>query len=147
MGAAKGGAATPINSAHGASHRVLTDRKQPTWPRTYLMVTSVHGEDRVRGARATRTRSACCPALLCHSRNALMECEHPTCPRARVPQSVLSGMTEAQLRRTVSNLTVGLAPEGLKKTEALEPQVGGRGEGGQQFGNLATRCTGAARGG
>lgn len=37
-------------------------------------------------------------------------------------QSVLSGMTEAQLRRTVSNLTVGLAPEGLKKTEALEPQ-------------------------
>ncbi|GIL44466.1 hypothetical protein Vafri_1917 [Volvox africanus] len=35
-------------------------------------------------------------------------------------QSVLSGMTEVQLRRTVANLTVGVAPEGLKNS--LEPQ-------------------------
>ncbi|GLC50443.1 hypothetical protein PLESTB_000379900 [Pleodorina starrii] len=35
-------------------------------------------------------------------------------------QSVLGGMSEVQLRRTVANLTVGVAPEGLKET--LEPQ-------------------------
>ncbi len=49
-------------------------------------------------------------------------------------------MTEAQLRRTVSNLTVGLAPEGLRKTEALEPQVSGRGEE-QQGREAAVWCT------
>ncbi|GIL75773.1 hypothetical protein Vretimale_5301 [Volvox reticuliferus] len=38
-------------------------------------------------------------------------------------QSVLSGMSEIQLRRTVANLTVGVAPAGLKSS--LEPQVGG----------------------
>ncbi|KAG2450418.1 hypothetical protein HYH02_004920 [Chlamydomonas schloesseri] len=37
-------------------------------------------------------------------------------------QSVLGGMTETQLRRTVSNLTVGVAPEGLKPAAELEPQ-------------------------
>ncbi|GLI65553.1 hypothetical protein VaNZ11_009115 [Volvox africanus] len=35
-------------------------------------------------------------------------------------QSVLSGMSEVELRRTVANLTVGVAPEGLKSS--LEPQ-------------------------
>eukprot|EP00198_Chlamydomonas_reinhardtii_P011498 XP_001700835.1 predicted protein [Chlamydomonas reinhardtii] len=43
-------------------------------------------------------------------------------PALEAFQSVLGGMTETQLRRTVSNLTVGVAPEGLKPAAELEPQ-------------------------
>ncbi|KAG2486907.1 hypothetical protein HYH03_014406 [Edaphochlamys debaryana] len=37
-------------------------------------------------------------------------------------QSVLGGMSEAQVRRTVSNLTVGIAPDGMRPAATLEPQ-------------------------